>query len=172
MNVLAWSLASTEGSWRRASGQARVITTPPVSVDQFRPGWLEYRDLVMIKLHGWPGDPIMWGDDHMAALSVGMLHQVDLGGAVVFAANCHLPESPFLEALLNAGAGCVVGGSGTNYGGVAEMTGADLLGAYFRRALEVGARPGRALRIAKATMLLSWPSLANSDARQFELFER
>lgn len=169
--MLAWSLASTEESWRRASGQDRVVTTPPVSLNEFRPGWLEYRDLIMLKLHGWPGDPIMWGDDCVVALSVGMLHQVNLGGAIVFAANCHLPESPVLQALLDAGASCVIGGQGTNYGGVEQMTGADLLGAYFRRALEAGAEPGRALRIAKATMLLSWPSLANSDARQFELFE-
>lgn len=170
MRVFAYSLASTEKSWTRAAG-VPVVTSPPTSFNNFRPGWLEYRDLIMFKLHGRAGDPTWMGDGFTTALSVRMFNQVDLMGAVVFASNCYLPESPFLRALLNAGASAVIGGSGINYGGVGRMAGADILGLYFRTALDEGASPGLALGYAKARVRAKFSrQLADTDTLDFKLF--
>jgi len=111
-----------------------------------------------------------WGDGLAPALSVGTLRHVELRGAVVFASNCWLPESPMLSVLLEVGASGVVGGSGTNYGGTQTMAGADILGLYFRRGLQVGLTAQNALDVAKLRLRLKWPTLATRDTLAFQLF--
>ena len=169
MRVFAYCLASAAGSVRRAAG-IEPATCPPISYRDFRPGWLDYRDLIIFKLHGERDSPLWLGDDQVVALDLKILGESRLGGAVVFAENCWLPESPMLKALLDAGASAVVGGSGVNYGGTRTMAGADLLGLYFRWALERGTRPEVALRYAKLRLRLKWPSLAVRDTLGFQIF--
>jgi len=169
MRVFAYSLASTERSWARVAG-IQPATSPPTNALSFRPGWLEYRDLLMFKLHGRPGSATWMGDGFTTALTVEGLHGVDLMGAVVFASNCYLPESPFLGALLGAGASAVIGGSGVNYGGVGTMAGADILGLYVRNALERGLSPSAALSWAKIRLTLKWRTAAVADTLGFELY--
>jgi hypothetical protein len=50
------------------------------------------------------------------ALHMDQLLAADLSGAVVFAANCYLPQGPTLSALLGAGTRAVVAGWGTKTG--------------------------------------------------------
>ena len=169
LRVFAYGLASAVRSVQRMAG-VRPATSPPISSGTFRPGWLEYRDLIMLKLHGEQGTSFWWGDD-TAALSMAELQDVDLGGAIVFAENCWLPESPMLKALLEAGASAVVGGSGVNYGGTHTMAGADVLGLYFRRALQIGIKdPQNALAYAKLRLRLKWRTLATRDTLDFQLY--
>lgn len=171
MRVFAYCLASAKHSVRRMAGVEPALC--PASGAQharFRPGWLEYRDLVMFKLHGLAGATRWDGDNGWLALADHDLERIDLMGAIVFAENCYLPESPMLAALLSAGASGVVGGSGVNYGGVGRMAGADVLGLYFRNALELGASANIALRFAKARLRFRWPTLAVRDTLEFQLF--
>jgi hypothetical protein len=105
-------------------------------------------DLVYFKLHGLPSQPFWYGDDWITALHTSAFHNVALKGTVVFVANCHLVESPFLDVILHTGA-TVIGGSGANFAQAEHVTGADQLGLYFRRALGTRVSPARALTIAK-----------------------
>ena len=171
MRTFAYCLASAAKSVRRMAGVEPALC-PPITQESFRGGWLEYRDLIVFKLHGRHGEPYWMGDRGEIALLARNLEDVHLDGAVVFAENCWLPESPMLEALLDAGASAVVGGSGVNYGGTATMAGADLLGLYFRWALEHGGRPEGALLFAKLRLRLKWPSLAVRDTLAFQLYEQ
>jgi len=138
------------------------ITSPPHDANTIDPFWLEGApgsrplDLLWFDLHGEPSDPVWRGDDRRVALTAGQVHGLDLGGAVVFAATCHLGEGePMLQALLDAGAGAVIGGDGANYAGRRGVFGAGLLGKWIRWALAVGLQPGPALRVAKARLAVS-----------------
>jgi len=124
----------------------------------------------MFLLHGHRDDQLWYGDGTVA-LSVGTLKRANLTGSTVFVSNCYLPESPWLEALLDVGASAVVGGHEENWSGVGGMLGSDILGMYFRYFMESGHGPKIALLLAKVRMLLRWPSSANADTLAFRLWE-
>ena len=127
------------------------LTSPPLVAAMFEPHWLEVHDLLYFDLHGGPGDPHWYGDDGTVALTTSEISRADLGGAVVFASNCHLADegSPTLDALLAAGARYVIGGDGRNWGSERALYGAHLLGLWIRRLLAREADPLWALTIAK-----------------------
>ena len=172
MNVFAYGLASARGSIRKMIGSDHIETSPPVASHSFEVRWTDHLDVLFIKLHGEEGSPRWFDDFYNPALNVNHVRQMRLKGTVVFVSNCWLPESPFLEALLAAGAKAVIGGSGVNYGGIDDMGGADLLGAYWLKAYEKGASPKAALRIAKVVLLMMSPIFKTSDARQFQIWEQ
>ena len=169
MRVFAYGLESGRRVLERVAG-CEAVTCPPVHANEFRRGWLEYRDLIILRLHGLRGERMFLGDKGEIALTAWQLQGVKMHGAVVFAACCHLPESPMLEKLLGAGPRAVVGGSGPNYGSAGHrLTGADLLGLYFRWALQVGLSVDQALGAAKLRLAMR-PSKANKDTLGFKVY--
>ena len=168
------------------------VTSPPVDSTTFDIGQLEGRDLIYLDLHGMPGDQKWFGqsgeegglDRHVVALTAYQVKSVCLYDAVVFAATCHLADSnsPMLDALLDAGARYVIGGEGVNWNGLHNPIGAGLLGQWFRRGMQIGGDPLKALVFAKDRVRLSllWykvrgmkvHALAARDALAFRAYER
>lgn len=169
MRVFAFCAASFVNSVRRAAG-VEPLTCPPTTLETFDVGTLAERDLIYFKLHGLPGEPYWYGDGWVTALSAEQIQRADLSGAVVFVANCFLPESPMLEALLSAGASVVIGGPGENYAAPDAVQGADLLGLTVRRCLQVGLNPKTALVIARRLLRWHKQDMATRDALAFQLY--
>lgn len=169
MRALAYCAASYEQSVRRAAG-VKPLLSPPASVETLDVSLFHGREFVYFKLHGLPGQPFWYGDDWLTAVSAKQVREMDLGGAVVFVANCHLPESPMLEALLDAGAGAVIGGGGENYARAGRVDGADLLGLYVRWMLELGVGLQRAFWVAKMRLRLRRPGKVTEDTLAFRLY--
>lgn len=167
------------------------VTSPPLDSTTFDVAQMEGRDLIYIDLHGRPGSPTWFGqstrdnaDRHIMALVAEQLNDISLYGAVVFAATCYLADSnsPMLDALLDAGARYVIGGEGVNWNGLHNPIGAGLLGQWFRRGMQIGGDPLKALAFAKDQVRLSllWYKvrgmkthvLAARDALAFRAYER
>ena len=149
------------------------LVCPPTSADRFDPAWLEGYDLLYFDLHGRPYTRFWLGDSGVLALTAMQVRQADLGGAVVFAVNCHLAddESPMMEALLDAGARYVVGGQGKNYAGQSFIQGAAMLGMWMRRLMALGLGPLGALTWAKRRVRVSATG-QKADALAFRAFYR
>lgn len=171
MRVFAYCAASFEKSVRRAAGVPPLLS-PPCGLTAFNPHVLEGYDLLYFKLHGLPGQPYWYGDHWLTALSADQVSQADLSGAVVFVANCYLPESPLLQALLDAGAKAVVGGPGQNYGRPHSVDGADLLGLYFRYCLQLKLPTKVALTFAKHRLRLKRKDKSTKDTLAFQLWTK
>lgn len=175
MNVFAYCAASFEDVTRRAAG-VQPLTCPPVTWLRLDLGLLENRDLLYFDLHGAPKQDFWMGDTSYVALKAPQLYHVDLGGAVVFAANCFLADqdSPMMEALLDAGASFVIGGDGKNWGPGAlspyGLYGAPLLGLWVRRWMRVGFGPLRALALAKKAVVMR--GVAVEDTLAFKAYYR
>lgn len=152
MNVLAYCDAAFLPATRRVLGeQGLILTCPPHTLETLPPATLEGRDFIYLDLHGAAGRATLYGGGGaVPALHVDTVRAADLTGTVVFATTCYLPETPFLDAFLQAGA-VVVAGPARNYRYSPE------LGRLFRRAyagdsgeLFIPRRPGPA----------RWPTLA------------
>lgn len=154
---------------RRAAGVTPLLS-PPVSFHQFKPEWLEGFDFIYFKLHGLPKQPYWYGDDWLTAIGAEHLRSSVLVGTVVFVANCYLPGSPMLGALLMAGAEAVVGGEGVNYARSDRVDGADLLGLYFRFFMQVGFSVKFSLTLAKSRFKVRRKSKVKSDTLEFKFY--
>jgi hypothetical protein len=143
-------------------------------MDTFPPDTLRGRDLIYFKLHGLKDEPYWYGDNWETALHVSVFDNLKLPNTIIFVANCFFAESPFLKAILETGA-TVIGGNGENFAQGTALIGADLLGRSFRQALQRGARPARALRLAKlyltgkTTLLKRSANRATNDKRKSHL---
>ena len=182
MRVFAYCTQSLRVITERAAGtEARAC--PPWYGDgrdwdsngrymiKFRPAWMEGYQLLYFALHGRPGDPAWYGDGGIVALTAEMVRQADLTDSVVFSSACHLPESPMLEAFLDAGASWVIGGSGENWGPTGgPLYGAPLLGLWLRKLLGLGFEPQRAFRVARGIAQLR--RLAARDTAEFGMYYR
>lgn len=192
MQVFAYCAKTFAPAMAKVAGTVPV-TCPPWSTTSFMLEWLVGHDLIFFDLHGLPGldhwfeqvtSPMLGLPNRIVALTAAQIRQADLGGAGVFCLNCYLAGqgSPMLEALLDAGAGYVVGGEGLNWGGTKRLMGADVLGYWFRLALERGREPARALELAKYMVkvdLAKYKALgreraleAAKDTLQFKLYRR
>lgn len=170
MQTTAICCQSYRFSTRRAAGTT-PLTSPPITLQTFNPACLNGAEFLYIKLHGLPNQPFWYGDDYLTALSANLVSQANLSGCVAFVASCHLPESPMLQALLDAGCKAVIGGSGLNYAGRHHITGADLLGLIFRRAYATTHNPVLAFKIAKGYLLTcNSRTKAFQDTFQFQLY--
>jgi len=156
MRIFAYCCQSFADGTERAAG-VRPLTSPPFDALAFGPTWLEGQDLLWFDLHGQPGLEWWLGDEGQVALTATQIREVDLGGALVFAVNCYLADagSPMLDALLDAGAGYVIGGEGISWGGKRLLFGAGLLGLRLRQLVERGTDPLLALAWAKRWVQLS-----------------
>lgn len=152
----------------KAAG-VRPLLSPPVVLRTYAPDLLSGYEFVYVKLHGLADQRFWYNAGWDTVVSAEQLRGTDLVGAVVFVANCYLPESPMLAALLDAGAAAVVGGGGPNLAGVNVVQGADLLGFWFRMAYQLMGDAGLALSVAKRRLKVT-PNRANRDALEFELW--
>ena len=145
------------------------LTSPPIFLESFDPKALDGAELVFFKLHGLEGQPYWYGDGGATACSADQLALARLAGALVFAANCwggH--DSPMVQALMSAGAACVVTGEGLNYAGITRLDGADTIGYVWRRLIQRGYPAGNALFLAKLAAKAKRPRLA-ADIDSFYL---
>jgi hypothetical protein len=174
MKIFAYCSKSAEESARKAAG-VEPVTCPPTKAATLDPEQLAGQDFIYFDLHGAPGGTEWRGDKRTIALREAQIREAKLGGAVVFATNCHLgdADSPMLVALLDAGASYVVAGDGLNWAGAQAVMGAARLGQFFRIALAF-MDPRRALTAAK--MGVQRLSLRNrgmvQDTLGFKLFYR
>lgn len=169
MIVKAFCAQEFRLSVRKAAG-IPPITCPPLDMTWFTPEILGPCDFLYLKLHGLPEQGYWYGDHWTTACSRHQVASCHLEGAVVFAANCFLFESPMLAALFEAGASAVIGGYGLNFAGRTSLVSADIIGAGFRRGLSAGLSPGTALTLAKTVLLFS-RGRGKQDALAFRLFE-
>jgi len=175
VKVFAYCSQSAAESTRKAAG-VEPMTCPPVKAATFDPAWLEGQDFIYFDLHGAPGGMEWRGDKRTIALRAEQIRAAKLGGAVVFATNCHLGDanSPMLVALLDAGASYVVAGDGLNWAGAQAVMGAARLGQFFRISLAF-MDPRRALTAAKIGMqrlVLRGRREMVQDTLGFKLFYR
>jgi hypothetical protein len=180
MKTLAICCKSFYHSVKRAAGVV-PLTAPPITLSTFPPGLLEGPnpsggpgyDLIYFKLHGLTTQPYWYGDNMATALSASQILQANLKGATVFVANCHLDSSsPMLNALIAAGAGAVVGGSGANFAGVTQVYGADMLGLFFRRFLSASLPTRTSLALAKHRLRLGRQNRYIRDTLDFKLYTK
>ena len=160
------------------------ITSPPHDVITFVPGWMEggadgRYDLLYFRLHGqkdreggqegaaWYGD---WG---FRALSADRILEADLGGAVAVVANCYGGDGdPMVAALYRSGCAAVIAGGGVNVGARFKVVGTDLLVQWVIRMMRIGFGIERALRWARARLVLSGWRASDRDAARFEVVRR
>jgi len=155
MRTLAYCAESYREATRRAAG-VEPMTCPPAWWKTLRLDDLEQRDLLYLDLHGERGSGCWCGDGGLIALTAEQVERADLGGAVVFATSCYLEDgTPMLTAFLAAGARCVIGGGGPNYGGRRSALGAQLLGLWLRRGMQWGLGVERALDVARRRLALA-----------------
>lgn len=176
MKTFAYCSKEYVDATRRAAG-VEPFTCPPVTAKTLHLPLLEGNDLIFINLHSLPDLNALLGSANgpPVALQGPQLEGLDLGNAVVFSEACFMGDRqhPMRQAFLDAGASVVLAGPGKNYGATsADLKGADLLGLWFRRGLERGWRPGRALKLARARVrLAAWRgSKSARDALGFELW--
>ena len=166
MKVFAYCAQSLAHSVKRAAGVI-PLTSPPLTMETFSPSLLDGHRLIYFKLHGRPRQPFWYGDK-VTALSADQLRQANLQGSIVFAVNCHLPQSPMLQALFDGGAEAVIAGPGTNYAWSYSVDGADLLGMTVRRLLSTGLSPRLAFETARVQLQasLAWTTARLESRRR------
>ncbi|MCJ7751818.1 MAG: hypothetical protein MUQ65_12110 [Armatimonadetes bacterium] len=115
--------------------------------------------MLYFSLHGLPEQPFWYGPDHLTAMSVDAFQGLDLSQTVVFVANCHLAQTPFLAAILECHPLLLVAGRGTNYTRGRSLVGTHLLGYLFRLAISLCIPAPAALALAKYTLTLRTDAL-------------
>ena len=97
-------------AWQRAAMLTALripITSPPVTAESFQPHWMEGKDLLIFKLHGYPDNPNWYGLDRAGqkpiALTPDLVRMADLRGAIVVAMVCY-GASSMQDAFFAAGA--------------------------------------------------------------------
>lgn len=166
--LCCWSRAAIT---KRAAGVTKILTSPPVTILNFQPRMIEGADLLYIKLHGLPAQGYLYGDAWTTTVSATQIQSADLHGCTVFAAACHLPESPMLQAFFNAGARAVIAGHGSNYAGKHQVYGADLLGMTIRKLMAFRLPPQLAFRLAIARIKNARQDRYTRDTLEFHYHE-
>jgi len=174
MRTLAYCAESYREATRRAAG-VEPLTCPPLEASVFDARWLDGHDLLYFDLHGKPDADYWQGDGGLTALWAAQVRAADLRGAVVFATSCYLEaDGLMVVAFLDAGARCVIGGGGRNYGGRRTVLGAALLGLWLRRGLQWGLGLERALELARRRVALAAAMGRNRaaarDALEFRVY--
>jgi len=189
MKIVAYCARSLSGAIEKAT-HTIPLTSPPLTLDSFKPVWLEGKELIYFKLHGLPDQAYWYGDNWTTALSANLIRKANLHNTIIFVANCYLYEKcegshkmgPMLNALLDAGASAVVGGPGKNYAKSDTIFGADQLGALFVRWIKLGFSALAAFNLAqkqfafqawqvrKAKQATKDERLAMKDTLEFQIF--
>jgi len=180
MRVLAYTDARYAAATRQVvGGEALLLVSPPTYAWNFDPAILADRDLIYLDLHGKPHSVYLYSGvgQGEAALSVANVRAARLGGAVVFATTCYLPQTPFVRAFLDAGASVMIGGDGKNYGARTRLSGAQALARALLKFLARGDAPEQALARAQRALranvrLRLFDAAATEDALGFRAFQR
>lgn len=125
----------------------RPRTAPPLTMQRFSPSWMDGAALVYVCAHGLPGQPYWYGDGLATLASAEQVRRADLAGAICYLAGCH-GEGPMSDALLDAGAACVVADRDSNWSGLVWPRGSNELGRLFLGELRLGQSAGEALASA------------------------
>jgi hypothetical protein len=137
-------------------------------------GELAGYEVIYLDLHGEADRDYLFTTDGIPVLDLETVRKAKLGGAVVVATSCYLPESGFVEALLEAGARAVIAGRGQNYGAIWWLTGAQALARAVLRGLKRGLVIENALAEAKwqlrRSVLRMLSRRAVEDALAFQVF--
>jgi len=149
----------------RDSGEGNALPSARGEVLPFDPALLRHQSLLYFSLHGIPDQPYWYGDNHTTAMSVDAFRNLDLSETVVFVANCHLPDTPFLAAILACNPLFLAGGKGENFTRGHSLVGAHLLGYLFRLALQLRIPPAHALAMAKYTLTTRTDALREETRR-------
>jgi len=169
MRILAYCDARYERATRAAvGGGADLVVAPPGAAAD----WLMLRptaaDLLYFNFHAVPGLEAWITTAGATALTADDVAGLDLRRAVIFMVNCY-SGGGMLEALRARGPRAIIGGEGENLGALAGLAGADLLGQWVRRALQLGAGPAAALAIAKARLAAGARTPSVRDALAFKV---
>lgn len=122
----------------------RPRTGPPITVDSFRPHDMDGAALVYVCAHGLPNQPHWYGDRMTTLASAAQVRLAKLGGAICYLAGC-FGIGPMSDALLDAGAACVVADRDANWSGMFWPRGSNELGRLFVQELRRGSSAGEAL---------------------------
>ena len=149
MKTVCFAAQSLARSAWAMSG-VQPLTSPPLTLATFDPQVMAGADVVFFKLHGLEGQPFWYGDNGITACSAEQIAGSPLKGAFVFIANCFGGNgSPMVQATFDAGAECVITGTGPNIAGITQAAGADDLGRCWRGALGLGRDAAGAFRVAR-----------------------
>lgn len=179
MRVFAFCDRRYQVATRKVVGpEAEVISSPPIFASDVNPEWFEGAEFFYVDLHGQPGSVYLWSGprEQWAALHVHVVARAKLAGTVVVATTCYLPETPFLQAFLDAGATVIGGGEG-NYGTRRRLSGAQVLAKDVLAGLRAGRGTEEAFERAKALLRLNpvrWLTdrKATADALAFKIWRR
>ncbi len=155
MRVLAYVDARYEAATRAVVGPfADVLTAPPLAASVMSADILSGHEVLYLDLHGQPGSVYLYFGEgaRQAALAVATVRAASLHGTVVIATTCYLPQTPFLAALLGAGAAAVIAGDGENYAGRTRVAGAQLLARLAIKRLQLGYPAPEALAYAQRVL--------------------
>jgi hypothetical protein len=178
MHILALTDAAYQHATRRVVGPAaQMWICPPLGAADMSADMLTDYDFVYLDLHGQADSIYLYcgARQRQAALAVWTVRQARLAGAVVFATTCYLPQTPFLQAFLEAGAQAVIAGDGQNFGTRTRLSGAQVLARLFLDHFKCSCDPAQALEHAKQTLRTDWRYWlfdwkASADALAFRLF--
>ena len=179
MKVFAYCDQRYEEATRKVVGKgATVLTSPPIFAGDFNPEWWQGARFIYLDLHGFASGVYLYSGEtgQWAALSLRTVGMSRLVGAVIFVTTCYLPQTPFLPALLAAGAEAVIAGDGENWANRETPAGAQALAARVLGELRRNAPVEQAVEAAKARLRFSWTALrypaATQDARRFKIYRR
>ncbi len=180
MRILAFTdLRYVQATRQVVGGEARVMTSPPTFAREVQPEWFAGYDFIYLDLHGLVSSVYLYSgpEAERAALSLETVRAMALGGAVVFATTCYLPQTQFPAAFLAAGASAVIAGDGPNYGGRTRLTGAQTLAQLVLRFMERGLVASAALARAKRALqgnmrLRLFQARETQDALDFQILSR
>lgn len=133
-------------TWLAASAWPR--TGPPETAESFRPSDMDGADLIYVCCHGLPDQGWWYGDRMESIASADQVRLCRIEGAICYLAQCY-GIGPMSDALLEAGAACVVADADVTHSGFFLPKGANALGRMFVRNLKLGAPAGEALGAAK-----------------------
>lgn len=147
--MLVYALAARQfavSTWIAAGVRPR--TGPPLTVDSFRPHDMDGAALVYVCAHGLPNQPYWYGDRFSTLASAAQVRLAKLDGAIAYLAGCY-GIGPMSDALLDAGAACVVADRDVNWSGYWLPRGSNAFGRYFVQGLRRGLAAGAAFEEAR-----------------------
>jgi hypothetical protein len=149
---------------------ARLVTSPLLQ-DEDALAWTQQAqeaDLIYFNLHADPFRAEWFAADGTIALRRETLRRMDFRRAIIFMVNCYAGGA-LLDALKATQPRAIIGGYGENEGALDRLAGADVLGLWFRRGLQIGLKPRAALALAKMRLRIMPQLPSVRDALQFEV---
>lgn len=113
----------------------KPLTCPPLDATSINPLDLVAR-IIYIRLHGISGQPYLYGDGLITALTAKQVAALNLAGALVFLEGCH--SQTMAQAFLAAGAASVTGCEAATFGRRLLLGPSSVVGRAWLRAVQAG----------------------------------